>query len=86
MIEADPSFSNIDLAYIAAGLSTYSLGDFAGSRRLYNNILPSSEYSTLSEYLKAVSFVEEGNTDAAVTALQEIINSSGQDRAGSDTG
>ncbi len=77
LIEADPAFKLIDLAYIAAGLSTYSQGDFAASRVLYNYIAPSSEYFTLSEYLKAVAFVEEGNIDAAKAVLQTIISNTG---------
>lgn len=77
LIEVDPAFEFIDLAHIAAGLSTYNLGDFTGSRLLYNNVPPSSEYSTLSEYLKAVSFVEDGDIDAAMTALNGIINNTG---------
>ncbi|NOQ22839.1 MAG: tetratricopeptide repeat protein [Candidatus Aegiribacteria sp.] len=77
LVEADPTFKFIDLAYIAAGLSIYSQGDFSGSRLLYNNIPPSSEYFALSEYLKAVSFVEEGDIDAATVALNGIINGTG---------
>ena len=84
LIEADPTFKFIDLAYIAAGLSTYSQGDFAGSRVLYNYIAPSSEYSTLSDYLKAVAFVEEDNIDAAKTVLQGIISSTGASSEDSD--
>ena len=77
LIGTDPAFEFIDLANIAAGLSTYNQGNFAGSRLLYNNILPSSDYFTLSEYLKAVSFVEEDNLDAAISVLQSIIDDSG---------
>ncbi len=77
LIAADPAFEFIDLAYIAAGLSTYNQGDFAESRLLYNYIPQSSEYFTLSEYLIAVSFVEEDNIDAAMSALQSIIDDSG---------
>ena len=77
LVEANPAFEFIDLAYIAAGLSTYNLGDFTGSRRFYNNILPSSEYFILSEYLEAVSFVEEGDIDAAMAALTAIIDDTG---------
>ena len=84
LIEADPAFKFIDLAYIAAGLSTYSQGDFAGSRVLYNYIAPLSEYSTLSEYLKAVAFVEEGSIDAAKAALQGIIDNTGASSEDSD--
>ena len=68
--QTDPAYEFIDLAYIAAGLSTYNKGDFAGSRVLYNNILPSSEFFVLSEYLEAVSYVEERNIEAAISALQ----------------
>ncbi|MBN2608061.1 MAG: tetratricopeptide repeat protein [Candidatus Fermentibacteraceae bacterium] len=82
--QADPAYEFIDLAYIAAGLSTYNKGDFAGSRLLYNNILPSSEYFVLSEYLKAVSFVEEDNVDAAVLSLQGIIDNSGSSSSDTD--
>ncbi|MCK4806946.1 MAG: tetratricopeptide repeat protein, partial [Candidatus Aegiribacteria sp.] len=82
--EADPAFKFIDLAYIAAGLSTYNLGDFAESRLLYNRILSSSEYFTLSEYLKAVSFVEEGDIDAAMVALQGIIDGTGASSGDAD--
>ncbi|MEN8208601.1 MAG: tetratricopeptide repeat protein, partial [Candidatus Fermentibacteria bacterium] len=84
LIETDPAYEFIDLAYIAAGLSTYSLGDFAGSRALYNYIAPSSEYATLSEYLKAVAFVEEDNIAAAKSALQGIISSTSASSEDSD--
>jgi len=77
LIEADPAFEFIDLAHIAAGLSTYNLGNFAGSRLLYDNIPPSSDYSMLSEYLRAVSYVEEDNIDAAIASLQGIIDETG---------
>jgi tetratricopeptide (TPR) repeat protein len=84
--EVDPSFEFIDLAYIAGGLSTYNLGNFAGSRLFYSNIPTSSEYFILSEYLKAVSYVEEGNIDEAVAAFQGIIDRSGTSSGDSDLG
>ncbi|MCK5116943.1 MAG: tetratricopeptide repeat protein [Candidatus Aegiribacteria sp.] len=77
LIETDPTFKFIDLAYIAAGLSTYSQGGFAESRVLYDFISSSSEYFTLAEYLKAVAFVEEGNIVAAMASLQGIISNTG---------
>ncbi|MCD4775246.1 MAG: tetratricopeptide repeat protein [Candidatus Aegiribacteria sp.] len=77
LLEANPAFEFIDLAYIAAGLSTYNLGDFSESRLFYNKVLPSSEYFILSEYLEAVSYVEEGNIDAAMVALRAIIDDTG---------
>ncbi len=84
LIEVEPAFEFIDLAYIAAGLSTYNQGDFSGSRVFFNNILPSSEYFALSEYLKAVSYVEEGDFDAAMEALQGIIDGSGASSGDAD--
>ena len=84
LIEIDPAFKFVDLAYIAAGLATYSQGDFAGSRVLYNYIAPSSEYYTLAEYLKAVAFVEEGSIDAAKTTLEGIISSTGASSGDTD--
>ena len=78
--QASPSYEFMDLAYIAAGLSTYNQGDFAGSRTFYRSVSRSGEYSVLSDYLSAVSYVEENNTDAAISELQDII-----DEAGSST-
>ena len=84
LIQAAPAYEYIDLAYIAAGLSTYSKGDFAGSRQLYGRIPQSSEYFVLSEYLEAVSYVEEDNVDAAISALQGIIDESGPSSGDTD--
>ena len=74
LVEADPSFEFIDLAYIAAGLSTYNMSNFVESRVFYDRVPAYSDYSTLSEYLTAVSYVEEGNTDAAMADFQRIID------------
>ncbi len=74
---SDPSFEFMDLAIIAAGLSTYNQGDFPGSRTLYNQVMPSSEYGALAEYLKAVAFVEEENIESAVASLEGILNRTG---------
>ena len=75
--QSDPSFEFMDLAIIAAGLSTYNLGDFSGSRMLYNQVTPTSEYGALAEYLKAVAFVEEENIESAVASLEGILNRTG---------
>ena len=75
--QSDHSFEFMDLAIIAAGLSTYNQGNFPGSRTLYNQVMPSSEYGALAEYLKAVAFVEEGNIESAVASLEGILNRSG---------
>jgi tetratricopeptide (TPR) repeat protein len=75
--QADPTYEFIDLAYIAAGLSSYSKGSFPVSRMFYDSVPESSQYFTLSEYLKAVSYVEEGNIDASITVFQSIIEESG---------
>ncbi|OPL19468.1 MAG: hypothetical protein AVO35_10650 [Candidatus Aegiribacteria sp. MLS_C] len=82
--QAAPAYEYIDLAFIAAGLSTYNKGEFAGSRVLYGNVLPSSDYHVLSEYLEAVSYVEEGDTDAAISALEGIIEGSGHSSSETD--
>ncbi len=72
-----PSFEFMDLAIIAAGLSTFNQGDFSGSRMLYNQVTPSSDYGALAEYLKAVAFVEEDNAESAVSSLEGILNRTG---------
>lgn len=81
---ADPAYEYMDLAFIAAGLSTYNKGDFAGSRVLYNSILPSSDHFVLSEYLKAVSYVEEGDIESAISSLEGIIEGSGHSSSETD--
>lgn len=75
--QTDPSFEFMDLAIIAAGLSTFNQGDFSDSRTLYNQVSPSSEYGALAEYLKAVAFVEEDNVDSAIASLEGILNRTG---------
>ncbi|MBD3277434.1 MAG: tetratricopeptide repeat protein [Candidatus Aegiribacteria sp.] len=69
-----PGFENIDLAYVAAGLSTYNQGQFPQARQLYAELPPSSEYFVLAEYLTTVTYVEEGDIESAISALRTIIN------------
>lgn len=73
---SSPAFEYIDLAVIAAGLSTYSQGDFPGSRTLYDQVSPSGDYGALAEYLKAVAYVEEGDRSSALSTLQGILSGS----------
>jgi len=69
-----PTFEFMDLAIIAAGLSTYNRGDFSGSRVLYDQVSPSGDYGALAEYLKAVAFVEEDDRVAARLTLEGILD------------
>lgn len=81
--QVSPAYEFMDLANIAAGLSTYNQGDFAGSRMFYQSVSRSGDYSVLSDYLSAVSYVEEKNTAAAISVLQNIIDEAGS--SSSDT-
>ena len=71
--QSAPGFEFMDLAIIAAGLSTYSQGDFSGSRDLYRQVAPSGEYGALAEYLTAVAFVEDGDRISALATLEGIL-------------
>jgi tetratricopeptide (TPR) repeat protein len=74
--EYNPAFGFIDLAIIAAGLSTYSQGYFPDSRDLYEQVSPAGNYGALAEYLTAVAFVEEGDRLLALTTLQGLLGGS----------
>jgi len=71
-----PAFGFMDLAIIAAGLSSYSMGDFPGSRVLFDQVSPAGSYGALAEYLTAVAFVEEGNRTAALATLEGLLDGS----------
>jgi tetratricopeptide (TPR) repeat protein len=71
-----PGFGHMDLARLAAALSYHNSSKFEEARQLLAQIPPQSEYGALAEYLTAVAYVEEGNVQAAKTALEAILSHS----------
>ena len=78
--QTDPAFEYIDLAQITASLSHFSCGEFVKCRQMLEQISPSSDFSVLAGYLKAVAYVEEGESEAATAALQNILDRAGSHR------
>ncbi|RKZ03069.1 hypothetical protein DRQ21_06845 [Candidatus Fermentibacteria bacterium] len=77
-----PGFEYIDIATIVGGLARYHMGEFDASRVILQQIAGSGENSSLAEYLIAVTYVAEGNTQAAVTELQKVIDQGSRNDAG----
>jgi len=79
---SSPGFEYLDIATIVGGLAMYHMGEFSASRAILQQVTGSGDNSALADYLIAVTYVAEGNNQAAVTELQKVIDQTGRDETG----
>jgi tetratricopeptide (TPR) repeat protein len=80
--ESSPGFEYIDIAVIVGSLAKYHMGEYENARTELLLIAPTSENIALANYLKAVTYVAEGNNDAAVSELQLVVDQAGRNQNG----
>ncbi len=80
--EVSPAFEHTDIAIIVGALAKYHMGEFTQARTELLQISPSGENKALADYLTAVTYVAEGNSQAAIANLQSVIDESSRNDNG----
>ncbi len=80
--EVSPAFEHTDIAIIVGSLARYHMGEFQEARTELEQIGPGSDNAALADYLVAVTYVAEGNNQAAISNLQTVIDEAGRNQSG----
>jgi len=80
--ESSPGFEQIDIAVIVGSLARYHMGEYEAARNELVLVSPTGDNAALANYLKAVTYVAEGNNEAAVTQLQIVVDQARRNQSG----